>query len=414
MKATVLALAMTCVAAWPLTGAQATSQPVVPPLTPEWAAESSRSMADLGLALLRDQTPSQNSMNSPYSVTNALGMVLMGAAGESQRQLSRALLGDREPGSLAPYMREIDTALNNTPPSVSFRNANRMWVNATLAPTLLPSYAEMTRRYYKSDAVLHQFDNPQLAVKPINAWIEEKTGGKITNMLSAGQLPSSTQMVMVNAVYFNGLWRTPFLQSRTEDAAFSLDEGRTVQVPTMHATVNARTAQLQGVRWLELPYGAETADGEWVMQIAMPRPGQELTQFEQQLTGAQWLAAMNQLNAERLEVALPRFSMKGATSSVRATLMKLGVVDIFSTQADLRNINGHANLSVSDVFHRATIDVDEAGTVASAATALMVTLSSAQVLPHFAVNRPFLFFIVHKPTKTPVFLGRVVNPVLSN
>lgn len=412
MKANMLTLALCSVlAALPVVAVDAAS--LAPPRTVSAAdsAKLSQAMADLGLALLRDQAPGANSMNSPYSVSNALGMVLLGAAGDSAQQLARLLQGGSTRADLlASYMGAINPALTRGTGPASLHNANRLWLNSALTRSILPSYARQTLQYYQSDAVLQSFDKPELAVPPINAWIADQTGGKIANMLTPAQLPPSTQMVLVNAVYFKGLWRTRFLPEATRDADFTPADGKAVQVPTMRAIVQARTAQQGGAQWLELPYGSEASESGWVMQIALPAPGQSLAQFQQQLTGAQWHAAMAQLQAEKLEVALPRFSMKGATSSLRESLRKLGVVDIFSTKADLSGINGGQNLLVDDVFHRATVEVDEAGTVAAAATAAVVGVKSAPMFSRFAVDRPFLFFIVHTPTQTPVFVGRVMNP----
>jgi len=412
MKVTLLALTLSCVlAALPVTQVQALSPPPQPSLVPQVSAEFSRSMLDLGLVFLRDQAPGENSMNSPYSVTNALGMVLMGAAGDSAAQLSRVLPGgSNHPGVLDRYMLEISPALNKIQSNVTFRSANRMWLNEAMARSIEPIYSQMTRVYYKSDAALQNFDNPELAAKSINQWIEVRTGGQISNMLSSQQLSSNPPMVLVNAVYFKGLWRTPFSKAGTDDASFTLADGRAMQVPTMHAMLHVRTAQHEGVRWLELPYATEAADPDWVMQIALPAPGQSMAQFQQQLTGAQWLEAAEKLREATLAVDLPRFSMKGATTSLRESLKKQGVVDIFSDKANLIGISRDKNLFVNDVLHRATIEVDEAGTVASAATAVIMGTKAVSAVPRFTVDRPFLFFIVHKPTKTPVFMGRVMNP----
>lgn len=409
MQSHFLKAVLSCVlATLTVASAQATSPPVPPPIAPSVGPQLSGAMLDLGLAFLRDQAANQNSLNSPYGISKSLGLVQLGVVGDAKQQLATLLQGGGT-GTipLNRYMWEINPALTRIRADTSLRTASRVWINAAHMTSKLPSYWQEARLYFQTDAVLHDFDNPDLAVSVINAWVKQQTLSRVDNMLAPAQLPPTTHMVFVNAVSFGGRWRTAFPLERTVAAAFSLDERRTVRVPTMHALVSARSAVQDGARWLELPYGTD-ADSEWVMQVALPPRSQSLEQFQQQLSGAQWQAATAQLQAERLRLALPRFSLKGSTISLRGTLTRLGVVDIFNDQENPIGLANEKRLAVDAVFHSAAFNVDETGTEGSADSAM--DSKSVRSVQRFVVDRPFLFFIVHRPTGTPVLVGRVTNP----
>ncbi len=244
------------------------------------------------------------------------------------------------------------------------------------------------------------------AAETINEWVSEQTEDKIKNLIPPGMLNSLVRLVLTNAIYFNGQWLFQFEESATQNDTFTLLEDGIVNVPMMRQTETFLYAEGDGYQAVKLPYqGAPVS-----MLVLLPEEGRfaEIeralsTDFVQELDG--------QSMYQSVTLTMPKFSFD-SEFSLNEALIALGMVDAFSAGADFSGMTGSRELHISDVLHKAFVDVDEAGTEAAAATAVIMVESAMEVVEpvDMKVNRPFIFLISDDDTGTILFAGRVLNP----
>jgi len=246
----------------------------------------------------------------------------------------------------------------------------------------------------------------------INGWVAEKTNNMITEIVPASAIDALTQLILVNAVYFKGDWKNKFDAKRTKNQDFHVSPKETLKVKMMfmeedfHFGVN-RNLKCQAI---ELPYAGDTLS----MFILLPDRTTTLSQLEGKLTSDDLVNIRRKFNmsSEEVKVWLPKFRLDEQLS-LAESLGGMGMKDLFvDGVADLSGVDGTHQLYVSSVLHRAVVDVNEEGTESAAATALtMVTMCARFEECIFRADHPFLFFIEHKPTRSIVFLGRLVKPL---
>jgi serpin B len=247
----------------------------------------------------------------------------------------------------------------------------------------------------------------------INAWVEERTQERIQDLLPEQSIDGETRLVLTNAVYFLGTWEHQFDEAQTRDAAFHLARGRDAQVPTMHQTESFGFSQQDGVKLLEMPYRGD----ELAMTFLLPDARDGLPAFEQSLTVERLAQLIASLEERRVEVALPRFTIDPATSlELKPVLQELGMRLAFERTADFTGMadppSPDDRLYISKVFHKAFVKVDEVGTEAAAATAVVMARAGGmpQAPPSFTADHPFLFLIRDLRSGTILFMGRVADP----
>jgi len=237
--------------------------------------------------------------------------------------------------------------------------------------------------------------------------VEKKTRNKIKNLIPKGVLNRLTRLVLTNAIYFKGNWESQFKKDRTKDGPFTLAGGEKVNVTMMNQTADFNYMETEDFQGLELPY----VDNELSMIILLPKRVDGLAEFEKTLTLknlSQWLA---KLRKRKVIVSVPKFKM---TSQFRLAevLKSMGMTDAFVPDvADFSGMNGKRDLFISAVIHKAYVDVNEEGTEAAAATAVVVGITSMPARPPvFRADHPFLFLIRDNHSGSILFIGRVTNP----
>lgn len=354
-----------------------------------------------------------NLVFSPYSISAALAMTYAGARATTETQMAAVLHFELSQAELHPAFNQLDLALMRAAASAAaeekplqLRIANAVWVEQTLQ--LLDDYLDVIARNYGSGVRLADFLTAhEPARREINAWVSDQTAQRIKDLIPEGAVDQSTRMVLVNAIYFNGDWLYKFDANDTSEAPFYLLDGSEV-------TVQMMTNDLGGVAYgrgagyqvVELPYQGGTA----AMDIIVPDEG-TFEAFETSLNAdvlERLLAAMQPVS---LHLELPLFSF-GAAFDLQEQLTALGMTDAFDPDiADFSGMTGGRDLFISRVLHQAFVAVDEEGTEAAAATAVIVGPTSI-MLPDLtiAVDRPFVFLIRDLGTGQILFLGRVLNP----
>lgn len=383
--------------------------------TPVHDAANAAALADLGLALLRAQAAAagdaqHNRVLSPYSVANALALAHAAAAGETRSGIA-SVLASRAAGDHF-FLRGLPSLIAAMPAGAdaALASANRLWVAHAVAPAIAPPFASTLRERYRADAAVVDFGQPEAARAGINQWVAERTAGKIDALLAKGAISASTRLVLTNAVHFKSAWETPFDPARTAAAPFHLPDGKTVQVPTMRDTRNVRQGRIDNVTVYELPFA-----GAFSLLVGLPPPGHSLDALQKDLAGLDLASWSSQLEDERCELSLPRWKTEQPAFSLKDALQGLGMSTAFSPAADFSGALGDAgkDLRLDDALHAATIVIDEAGgeaTAATAITAVAKSLAPPTKARQCAIDRPFLFAIVHQDTGVPVFVGTVARP----
>ncbi len=262
---------------------------------------------------------------------------------------------------------------------------------------------------YGAPLQTEDFENDSAqAIQDINGWVSGQTDGKIPQLVSPASVNSDTRLMLVNAIYFKGSWRTRFDPADTRAEPFLANDATATSVQTMNALVpDAGYATGQGFAVAELPY----TGGQIAMDIVLPSGDGGLAALEAQLDGGAVLQALGSMRVENLQMALPKFQVS-QTIDLIPVLEGLGIEDAFSPAADFSGIDGAHDLAVSSVVHEAVVEVDETGSVAAAATEVGVgaSIATEPTSIYFTVDHPFLFFIRDLPTGTILFAGQVEDP----
>lgn len=353
-----------------------------------------------------------NLFYSPYSISLALAMTYAGARGETAAQMAEALHLDLPQERLHPAFEALAQVLSSRgevaeeEEGEGFRLnvANALWGQEDYE--FLAAFLALVDRHY--DGGLRAVDfvgAPEQARETINAWVEDETEGRIPDLIPSGLIDTLTRLVLTNAIYFNAAWAEPFEADMTEDGPFYLPDGSQVSVPMMRQTTSLPYYAGEGYQAVEMFY-----DGyELSMVILLPEQGQ-LEAFESRLDTEQMGSIVQNLGQQPVALAMPRFEFD-AEFSLKKSLAALGMAQAFTEAADFSGMTGNRDLFISEVVHKAFVSVDEAGTEAAAATAVIAKLTSAPAEPvQVTLDRPFLFLIRDVPTGTLLFLGRVMDP----
>ena len=355
--------------------------------------------------------PGKNLFFSPFSISTALAMTHAGARGETAAQMAEVLHFDLPPEKLHGACKALIEDLNARQRRGAYELvvANALWGQEGYA--FLQEFLGLTREAY--GAGLRELDfqaDPEAARQVINKWVEEKTREKIKDLIAQGVLKRETRLVLTNAIYFLGTWASKFRKEDTQEAPFTLADGTKVNVPLMFQSDRFPYMEGDGFQALQMPYRG----GDLSMLLLLPRAVDGIPAMEEKLTQENLDEWLGRLARKEGRVWVPRFRMT-CTFTLNDALKQMGMADLFSgDKADLSGMNGRRDLFVSTVVHKAFVDVNEEGTEAAAATAVMVEMTSA--MPEreepfeFRADRPFIFVIRDRRSGAILFLGRVTDP----
>jgi serpin B len=358
------------------------------------------------------QAQDGNLIYSPYSISLALAMTYAGARGETESQMAQ-VLHFLPQGQAHPAFNALDLQLaergkaqseDQTPLQLSIANA--IWAEQTYP--FLQSFLDTIAQNYGAGVRLVDFLNQHEAAREeINDWVSEQTKDKIKDLISEGALSPDTRMTLVNAIYFKADWLRQFNPSSTRDAPFHLLDGSEVTVPTMNQDGVFPYAKGDGWQAIELAYQGETA----AMDIIVPDEGR-FDELESGLDNGRVSAMLGSLQPASVMLDLPKFQFE-SKFSLRDQLMALGVKDAFDpATANFSGMTEKNDLYIGAVVHKAFVAVDEKGTEAAAATAVIMDTASAPMFDvTLTIDRPFIFLIRDLPTGQILFIGRVLNPV---
>jgi serpin B len=382
-------------------------KPTITPGTPAELRAAANASNAFGFDLYaKIRSEPGNLVISPASLSAALTMTYGGARGTTASQMKQVLHLDGEPDAARDSGGKLLLDLSSTDP-VRLSIANRLFGEKSWK--FEDTFLGRTRAAYGAPLeqvdFIHHFEESRVN---INQWVAGETEDLVRDLVPPGGIDETTRLALVNAIYFLGDWAEPFEKEATGPRAFRRSAKESREVPTMAATMNLPIAEVDGAVAVELPYAGD----RFAMTLVMPKEVDGLEALEAKL-GSKWLdGVVGSLKSNRVDLRLPKFEVEPpAALELSKKLQQLGMVDAFDgLKADFGGMSS-SSLAISQVFHKGFIRVDEKGTEAAAATAVIMKNESADVPGReVAFDHPFLFVLRDKKTGLALFVGRVTDP----
>jgi serpin B len=348
---------------------------------------------------------------SPYSISEALTMTYAGAKGQTETNMAAALHFTLTQDKLHSAFNWLDLELAKRGKDAKgkdgegfrLRIANALWGQKDYK-FLSPFLDTLAINYGAGLRTVDFIKDTEKSRITINDWVAEQTEDRVKDLIPPGSVNEMTRIVLTNAIYFNAAWLHPFKEENTKNDTFYRLDGSTVSVPMMKQTESMRYAEGDSYQAVELLYDGR----ELSMIILMPREG-KFAEFEESLDSTVFQQVLDQLSTHQVTLTMPKFNYE-SSFGLKEALSALGMGIAFTEDADFSGMNGKRDLLIQDVLHKAFISVDEAGTEAAAATAVIVGIVSMPELAEMQINRPFIYLIHDNATGSLIFVGRVLDP----
>ncbi|MBN2017163.1 MAG: serpin family protein [Candidatus Cloacimonetes bacterium] len=347
---------------------------------------------------------------SPYSISTALAMTYAGARSETEKQMAKVLHFSLSQDVFHSNYSKLQSSLNSIEKNgdVQLNIANSLWLQK--GDPFLDTFLDVNKKFYDSDMYFVDFAKSTSVRNQINNWVEDKTHDKIKDLIKPPIPLPETSLILCNAIYFKGNWLSQFDKAKTKDDDFYLSEDEVIQVPMMSQKSDYRYIDYGEYEVIELPYKGEDLS----MVIFLPKEIDGLSSFEKNIcadTVSLWIDQLMHTYECEVIVTIPKFKTT-CELELAPTLSQMGMYDAFSpTKANFLGINGKRDLFISNVIHKAFVDVNEEGTEAAAATAVVMMKTAAPMKPiEFTADHPFLFLIRENKTGSILFIGRIVDP----
>ncbi|KAM9335186.1 plasminogen activator inhibitor 1 [Symphorus nematophorus] len=363
---------------------------------------------DFGLKVfsqLAQNSADKNVALSPYGVASVLAMAQLGAAGNTRKALTAAMGFSLRERGMARQQRFLQRDVSS---EEGVETASGVMVERKMS--LEKGYRHALAKAFQTHPHQVDFTKPEQAVGIINTWVSDHTAGTIPEFLASGSLTDETRLVLLNALYFDGLWKVPFDPKMTQERMFHCANGSSVPVHMMRLTNRFNYGEFvsaEGVDYdvIEVPYEGDSLS---MLLVSPIEPEVPLSMLSGELSSQrihQWRAELR--NVKR-QLGLPRFTLNSEVD-LKTTLLSMGLGDMFNlATADFTRITTDEKLCMSKVLQRVKIEVNERGTKGAAATAAV--MFSRMAVEEITLDRPFLFLIQHKPTGAVLFMGQFNQP----
>ena len=353
-----------------------------------------------------------NLFYSPYSISLALAMTYAGAKGDTAKQMADTLHYDLSQTALHPAFNSLALELASRGQGAQGKDEKGFRLNIVNAIwgqkdyKFISAFLDLLAENYGAGLrVLDFIKDPNASRETINNWVSEQTEGRIKDLIPEGAITPLTRLVLTNAVYFNAAWREKFEESATQNGQFHLVNGTEVTVPMMRKTDSYGYVKSGNVVGVELPY-----DGNELSMVILTNATGTFTDFEKGLTFSKVNELIDGIRYSEVRLTMPKFEFE-SKFGLKETLQGMGMALPFQDNADFTGISTQSDLYIDDVIHKAFISVDEAGTEAAAATAVIIGTTSMPVEQAVVtLDQPFVFLIRDIQTGAIIFIGRVMNP----
>uniref|UniRef100_A0A671VUD3 Thyroxine-binding globulin n=1 Tax=Sparus aurata TaxID=8175 RepID=A0A671VUD3_SPAAU len=343
----------------------------------------------------------KNIFYSPFSVSTALAALSVGARGETHQQLFSGLGYNNTLLTQENVNQAFQMLLNRANEATRgfISSGTAVFVDNKFKPQ--PEFLEALRQSYLADGFNVDFTKTADSENTINEYVKEKTNGKIDKLVS--NLDPSTVMYLISYIYFKGQWAIPFRPELTKKDMFNVDENTKIPVQMMNMEKHLHFYYDQGINTtvLQLPF-----NNSYSMLLLLP---DDMAVLENDISRGHVTKWLKWMRPRTYDLYVPKFSIK-TSYSLKDVLAGMGMTDMFGDRADLSGIAEGQKLAVSEVVHQATLDVDEAGATAAAATGVGIFGWSIRHIPVLKFNRPFMVIITERNTENILFMGKILNP----
>ncbi len=347
---------------------------------------------------------------SPFSISTALAMTYVGAAEQTAEEMKNTLhFGENNLDFHNAYSTYVQQLENNALGNIQLSIANKIWAQKKYE--LKPQFININREAYLSDIALMNFaEKPEESRLEINQWVENKTQQKIKDLIPSGMITTDTRLVLTNAIYFKGDWANQFEKENTKDKPFYKLDKSELTTPFMHQRLHIRYFEQNEYQMVMLPYQGYKHS----MIVVLPNKKTSIENVATMMS-TNLFSDLAKSRERDVMLELPKFKILQSVN-LNDPLKELGMNQAFASEANFSNMTKvDDDLHISAILHKAFIEVDEKGTEAAAATAVVMTVECISVsnpeLPvSFIANRPFLFYIIDNQTNGILFMGRMMNP----
>jgi serpin B len=353
---------------------------------------------------------------SPYSISTSLAMASAGAKGQTEIEMTNTLHFQLSREKTDSAFGELGKRLNQIERwnRITLKTANGLWAQS--GHSFTKHFLETARQGYNAEIQQVDFQQSADIEKKIDHWVAHQTEQKIKTAMNEAQLSRDVRLVLCNAIYFKGKWKTQFKQRDTKPKPFYINQTETIEVPMMYQKADFKMTYSDDmtVDMLELPYSGNDLSMIILLPIrdsvADERAENDLVALEKNLTAGNlraWLTKLDRAELDKVHVYFPRFTTSQSFELTKE-LKSLGMNSAFNEAADFSGMNGTTNLFISDVLHKSFVEVNEAGTTAAAITYEIVKTKGMD--GRFVVDHPFIFLIRENATGSILFIGRILDP----
>jgi Serine protease inhibitor len=380
------------------------------PNLPEKSAQIINADNSFGLQLFGKVSSSEKEVKnitvSPLSVSLALSMAYNGAKNETKAEIEKVLnVSGFTTEQINNSHKALVEALKSYDPNVQLEIANAIYSDKSFS--VLPEFVATNQSYYDAFIQSLDFSNSVVALKTINGWVAQKTHDKIPTIIN--EIDPQMVMILLNAIYFNGIWKNKFGEKDTHNQPFYLADGTQKDVATMKLEKSLEYYSNDLFSAVNLPYG----NGQFQMTVILPNQGKTTQNVISELNADNWNKWMKSFSNEVCVVSMPRFKFSFDTD-FKNILSNMGMPSAFSRlKADFTGISPKGNLFIGKVLHKTSIQVNETGSEAAAITAIEIRFTSTgepDPRKFLTINRPFIFAISEKTTGSILFIGEIRKP----
>lgn len=355
----------------------------------------------------RLSTEKGNLFYSPYSISSALAMTYAGAKGETAKQMAKVLRFTLPQERLHNAFSGLSNLLQSNTKEYQLSIANALWGQKDYK--FLKEFIELTNKYY--EAGFKEVDYVDTKAREetrqmINKWVEDKTSGKIKDIIKPDDIDALTRLILTNAIYFKGKWELQFDPKNTKSMPFYASDSVKIDTPMMHQKARFNYGEDEEVQVLEMPY----AGRDLSMVVILPKSNISLSKIEKTLSTRKLKSWLSSLSEREVEVYIPKFKIE-KRYILNEVLKKLGMVDAFDMmKADFSGMTPKPDLYITSVIHQSFVEVNEEGTEAAAATAVIMGTKAVIIPTVFKADRPFIFLIKDNRSGSILFIGRLAEP----
>lgn len=348
---------------------------------------------------------SENIIFSPASITSALAMTYVGAKNNTLNEISKTFYFDIDINTFSKDYTKLLNLKEISKSELSFYNANSLWIQNELS--LKKNFLNINKQYFSSSLHFTDFVNePELSRLKINQWVEDNTNKKIKDLLEANTIDNSTRLVLVNALYFKGAWQNKFDKKNNTVENFQVGRNKFIKATYMNRYIHSWYYEDKYAQIIDIPYSGEDIS----LMIILPKSYKKIKKFEKKLNYEYYINYAQNKEILRIDLSLPKFSIE-SDFNLNRTLHEMGIKDAFTSNADFSGITEQERLFISRVIHKANIAIDEEGTEATAATAVVMRKSlflGDEVKVN--INKPFIYILRNNVNNCIYFMGKINNP----